>query len=313
MKTPKLDPRDKRVVNRLRRASNLSDWLISTGLFTLIAQWALGYNLVVTEAFDLSDITGSLRKILDATLPFLRREWPGIILALALYFWFWSYRTHTNAEMDILDGLYPEGQSPANWDKVTNKRFIHVLAVGIVTVFMLLAALLHHPTLFALIMVALSCQDIFGNEILRDNLRRIFAEFRCDLPEDDPRCALHAGRQVAARHYWLDRPQLLRIAVMMSATVLVLALTQLPASFPAQLAEIGLTGDRTRIIATLALAAIILGNELVMRNWRRVRDEELLTVEIAFDEAQSARAAAEKSAAGDLPATGGGDAVPPTA
>ena len=100
---------------------------------------------------------------------------------------------------------------------------------------------------------------------------------------------------------------------MMSATVLVLALTQLPASFPAQLAEIGLTGDRTRIIATLALAAIILGNELVMRNWRRVRDEELLTVEIAFDEAQSARAAAEKSAAGDLPATGGGDAVPPTA
>jgi hypothetical protein len=137
MKTPKLDPRDKRVVNRLRRASNLSDWLISTGLFTLIAQWALGYNLVVTEAFDLSDITGSLRKILDATLPFLRREWPGIILALALYFWFWSYRTHTNAEMDILDGLYPEGQSPANWDKVTNKRFIHVLAVGIVTVFII--------------------------------------------------------------------------------------------------------------------------------------------------------------------------------
>lgn len=67
---------------------------------------------------------------------------------------------------------------------------------------------------------------------------------------------------------------------------------------------IGLTGDRTRIIATLALAAIIVGNELVMRNWRRVRDEELLTVEIALDEAQSARAAAEKSAAGDLPATG---------
>lgn len=312
MKKPKLDPRDKRVVNRLRRASNLSDWLISTGLFTLIAQWALGYNDDFRKAFDLSDIAGSFWRVLETFLPFLQREWSGIILALALYFWFWSYRTHTNAEMDILDGLYPEGQSPANWDKVTNKRFITVLAVGIVVVFMLLAALLKHPTLFALIMVALSCQDIFGNEILRDNLRRIFAEFRCDLPEDDPRCALHAGRQATARHYWLDRPQLLRIALMMSATVLVLALTQLPASFPAQLASIGLTEERTKTIATLALAAIIVGNELVMRGWRKVRDEELLTVEIAFDAAQSARAEAAAAAGGDA-APGDSDPVAPTA
>jgi len=313
MKKPKPDPREKRVVNRLRHASNLSDWLISTGLFTLIAQWALGYNDDLTKAFDVSDIAGSFWRVLDTVLPFLQREWPGIILALALYFWFWSYRTHTNTEMDLLDGLYPEGQSPANWDKVTNKRFIHVLAVGIVVVFMLLAALLGHPTLFALIMVALSCQDIFGNEILRDNLRRIFAEFRCDLPDDDPRCALHAGRQLAARHYWLDRPQVLRIALMMTATVLVLALTLLPASFPAQLASIGLTDDRMKIIASLALAAIIVGNELVMRNWRKVRDEELLAVEIAFDEAQSARAMEETAVASRPAGPEGSDPIPPTA
>ena len=59
MKKPKRDPRDRRAVNRLRRASNLSDWLISTGLFTLIAQWALGYNDDFKKAFDLSDIAGS--------------------------------------------------------------------------------------------------------------------------------------------------------------------------------------------------------------------------------------------------------------
>ena len=314
MKKPKLDPRDKRVVNRLRRASNLSDWLISTGLFTLVAQWALGYNAEISKAFNPSDIVGSLRCIIDASYQFVLMEWSGLTLALALYFWFWSYRTHTSNEMDILDGLYPEGQAPANWDKVTNKRFIHVLAVGIVVVFMLLAALLKQPPLFALIMLVLSCQDIFANEILRDNLRRIFSEFRCDLPEDDPRCALHAGRQVAARHYWLDRPQLLRIALMMSATVLVLALTQLPASFPAQSMNIGLTDDRMKVIAALLLAGIIIGNELVMRAWRKVRDEELLTVEIAFEDAQSARATAESQAAAtDRGKREGGDGVPPPA
>lgn len=284
----KLDPRDKRVVNRLRRASNLSDWLISTGLFTIVAQWALGYPGVF-EGFDFDDLDRSLLIFAATNYWFLLEQWPGIFLAVTLYFWLWSYRAHTLNEMDILDGLYPEGQSPTDWEKVTNKRFVKVLAVGIVVVFVLLAALLNYPSLFALAMLALSCQDIFGNEILRENLRRIFAEFDCDLPDDDPRCALHLGRQAAARRYWLVRPHLLRIACMMVATLLVLALTVLPVSFPDHLASIGMTAATINNIATLALVVIILANELVMHRWRAARDEDLLSVEITFDEAQAAR------------------------
>lgn len=287
----KSDPRDKRVVNRLRRASNLSDWLISTGLFTIVAQWALGYPGVF-DGFDFDDLDRSLLILAATNYWFLLEQWTGIFLAVTLYFWLWSYRAHTLNEMDILDGLYPEGQSPTDWEKVTNKRFVKVLAVGIVVVFILLAALLNYPSLFALAMLALSCQDIFGNEILRENLRRIFAEYDCDLPDDDPRCALHLGRQAAARRYWLERPHLLRIACMMVATLLVLALTVLPVSFPEHLASIGMTAAKINNIATLALVVIILANELVMHRWRAARDEDLLSVEIAFDEAQAARDAA---------------------
>jgi len=303
MKKPKSDPRDKRVVNRLRRASNLSDWLISTGLFAIVAQWALGYPGVF-EGFDFDDFDHSLLIFAATNYWFLAEQWPGIFLAFALYFWLWSYRAHTLNEMDILDGLYPEGQSPTDWEKVTNKRYVKALAVGIVVVFVLLAALLNYPSLFALAMLALSCQDIFGNEIMRENLRRIFAEFDCDLPDDDPRCALHLGRQAAALRYWLGYPHLLRIACMMVATVLVLALTVLSASFPEHLAGIGMSAAKIKIIATLALIIIILTNELVMHRWRAARDEELLSVEIAFDEAQAARAAAaeaERPAAGSKP------------
>lgn len=278
------------MVSRLRRESNLSDWLIWTGFFALVAQWSLGYPGVFA-GFDFDDFDHSLRILVVANYWFLLEQWPGIILAVALYFWFWSYRTHTDNELDILESLYPEGQSPADWDKVTNKRLIRFLAVGIVVVFTVLAALLQYPALFALIMIGLSCQDIIGNEILRDNLRRTFAEFDCALPDSDPRCQLHAGRQLAARHYWLDRPQLLRIAVMLVATALVLALTLLPVSFPGQMSEIGLTKTRADIIATLALALIIFANEYVMRSWRKVRNDALLTVEIAFDEAQERRGA----------------------
>ncbi|MBN8631652.1 MAG: hypothetical protein J0L76_12430 [Rhodobacterales bacterium] len=223
---------------------------------------------------------------------FLLDQWPGIILAFALYFWFWSYRTHTQNEIEILDTLYPEGRSPSDWDKITNKRIVRYLAVGIVLVFMLLAALLQHPSLFALIMLALSCQDIIGNEILRDNLRRTFSDFDCNLPPDDPRCELYNGRQLAARHYWLDRPQLLRIAIMMIATVAILAFSLLPLSFAAQTSGFGLTMSLTATLTVLALACIIVANEFVMRRWRAARDDELLSVEIAFDEAMSARATA---------------------
>lgn len=282
-------------MNRLRRESNLSDWLISTGLFALVAQWALGYPGVF-DGFDTSDLSGSIQTLAIANYWFLLDQWPGIILAFALYVWFWSYRTHTQNEIEILDTLYPEGRSPTDWDKITNKRLVRYLAVGIVLVFMLLAALLPHPALFALIMLALSCQDIIGNEILRDNLRRTFAEFDCNLPPDDPRCELHNGRQLAARHYWLDQPQLLRIAIMMIATVVVLAFSLLPFSFAARTSDFGLTMSLTMTLAALALATIIVVNELVMRRWRAARDDELLSVEIAFDEAMSARAAAAASA-----------------
>jgi hypothetical protein len=278
-------------VNRLRRESSLSDWLISTGLFALVAQWALGYPGVFA-GFDASDLDRSLMILAVVNYWFLLDLWPGIILAFSLYFWFWSYRTHTQNEIEILDELYPEGRSPADWDRVTNKRLVRFLAVGIVLVFMLLAALLLHPALFALIMLALSCQDIIGNEILRDNLRRTFAEFDCHLPEDDPLCQLHTGRQTAARRYWLDHPQLFRIALMMMATVAVLAFSLLPFSFASQLSTVGLSAPLSAKLATLALSAIIVANEFVMHRWRADRDEELLAVEIAFDEAMSARAAA---------------------
>lgn len=314
MKTPKIDPREKRIVSRLRRESSFSDRLIGTGYFFAIAQWSLGYPGVFA-GFDLDDLTHSLRILIVANYWFLVEQWPGIILAFALYLWFWSYRTHTSNEIDILEGIYPEGQSPTDWDRITNRRLVRFLAIGLVVVFTILAALLQHPALFTLIMIGLSCQDLLGNEILRENLRRIFAEFDCKLPEDDPRCQLHAGRQLAARRYWLERPQLLRIAGMMAATAMVLAVTLLPILFPDELAQVGLTKARIDIIATLALALIIVANEYVMRNWRRVRDDELLQLEIVFAEAQAARtaqAAASQASSveigtpvdGDAPGTG---------
>ncbi len=61
------------------------------------------------------------------------------------------------------------------------------------------------------------------------------------------------------------------------------------------------------------VALIMIANELVMRNWRRVRDDELLTVEITFDEAQSAQALQEKAAASDQAPPGDGDPIPPAA
>lgn len=97
---------------------------------------------------------------------------------------------------------------------------------------------------------------------------------------------------------------MLRIAFMMVATVLVLALTVLPGSFPDPLASLGMTPATINVIATLALVVIILTNELVLHRWRAARDEELLSVEIVFDEAQAARAAAAAGAAADPGAQG---------
>lgn len=283
------------MVNQLRSASGLSDWLISTGLFGIVAQWGLGYPAFF-KGVDLGDLTGSLKSNWNQALAFAAQEWHGVILGLALYLWFWSYRYHTNAEMDLLDSLYPEGQSPADWGKVTNRRFIRVLAVGIVAVFLLMAALLGSVEIFALAMICLWCQDLLGNEIMRDNLGRILAENPPQLAGDPDLLQLYRARHAAARHYWLVQPQLRRIVLALAATAVALAVAFLPAFLERKFQFTGFGDSQATMVARLLLAGIIIANEATMRRWRTQREAALLEAEIIHDEARSARQAAAQTA-----------------
>lgn len=291
MKQRKADPRDRRVVNQLRRASGLSDWLISTGLFGLVAQWGLGYPQVFDD-FNLQNLRPSVAGALNETLSFAQREWSGIILALALYLWFWSYRAHTNHEMDLLDSLYPEGQAPADWGKITNRRYVRFLALGIVIVFLLMAAVLGSVTLFALAMICLWCQDLFGNEIMRDNLGRVLATHQPQVSGDDALLRLYQARHLAARNYWLDRPHLRRIVFALAGTALALAVSFLPAMLAREFGIDRFRQDSADVVARLAMAGIILANEATMRRWRATREAEWLEAEIALDTARKAATAA---------------------
>lgn len=292
MTTLRIDPREQRIVNRLRRALGLSDWIISTGFFGTVAQWALEYPRYLGR-FDVLALNFTLVDVLRATRDFAVDKWAGIVLALVLYFWFRSYRHHASKEIGIIETLYPAEQQPHDWDRITNRRFIHFLAVGIVVAFMLMAALLNRPGFFAMVMVCMWCQDLFGNEIVRDNLRRIFVEHPLELPENDPRLPLFAARQTAARQYWLERPQLRRILAAMVLTVLALALAVLGQTEAPVPDTAGSDRKAIHTAVTLLLAGIILTNEVVVRRWRRERDDRLLDAEIEFARKDEERRAAE--------------------
>ncbi len=137
---------------------------------------------------------------------------------------------------------------------------------------------------------------MFGNEILRDNLRRIFAEHDPALSPDDPTTTLFKMRQAAARHYWLELPQLRRIVFMMIVTIAALATSVAFHLHKEQLACWGYNVDAlTAVVDTsvqLVLAGIILANEAVMQNWRNKRDAALLDAEIVFADSQEASAKA---------------------
>lgn len=291
-KRPRHDPRDKRIVGKLRQASSLSDWIISTGMFGAVAQWALEYPKYLGR-FDVFTMDFGAADVAKASLAFAGDKWAGILLALALYSWFWGYRHNTNREMDILDGLYPSGQAPTNWDQITNRRYVRLLAVGIVAAFMIMAALLDAPHFFAMAMICLWCQDLFGNEILRENLRRILVEHPVTPSPDVALNNLHANRRKAAERYWLGRGQIKRIVVMMICTVLVLFLSLSPITHPAGALGLVPSPHAVHVVAQLLLAAIILGNEATMVVWRRDRDALLLDAEIEFADAKEAAAAVD--------------------
>ncbi|WP_322865237.1 hypothetical protein U5922_002910 [Aquicoccus sp. G2-2] len=272
------------VEENLRFYMSVSEGIIALGLFSFIFQ----RKLEVSTYFGPSGV--SAERFLDegfwAVVPvFLSEKWAELVFSLFILLWFFLYRTAVKSEMTILVTLYSRINPPHDWERTLGQRFIPLVSVGLTFAFFGLALTVDHVELFCVIMLLLSVQDALGNNILRRNLLRHFLDKRYNPHPSDLHAPFIQRRREVALDYWVWRPQIERIGLMMIGT-LIAFLT----AASAKLYGIRVWPNTAQFI----IMGIILTNEIVMGSWRVSRDRKLEQIEADQEDHERQMSATEE-------------------
>ena len=260
------------VHRKLIKAFGTSRGLIEFGLFGIIAALVLELPSFLTLSgayaqYQISaDLLSFIATLASGTLEFLSEKWPEVILALVIMRWFRNYRTAVENELNVLSHLFHASKRPNDWDKVTGKNLIQILSVVMVLTFVSMSAFLAFLPILFVIVLAMWVQDVLGNSTLQKNLRSHLANPDYQLEKDHRDFEYYERYQQIAKEYWLEKPQLERIVVLVFMTVLGLLM-----SISEQL--FGLKIHNSFPIAVLVFN--IIGNEVTMRTWREERDASI--------------------------------------
>ncbi len=251
----------------LRYYTRLSDLIVSAGLFSMI----FSFKLDVTEYFGGSSLT----EIADASFfsnlgNFLSSQWLLVIFAVFVFAWYLLYKIAVKNETEILVRLYSQFNPPQGWEDLIGQKWVPLLSVGITVAFLGMAWFIDDVTKFCLIMLLLNLMDVRGNNLMRQNLTRHFEDEKyIPHPEDLHKPFIMRRREVA-RDYWIWKPQIERITIMIFFTLLAFTLAS---------SEDVFGFDSWDWLPYLVIILTIIGNEYVMGKWRTERDNALDLIE----------------------------------
>ena len=256
----------KDVRERLQFHIDISEKIIALGLFSVLA----GQKLELEKYFgrvELSSVTRLIDTSIVSGLQLFVAE-KGLVALLALFttIWYFLYARAVRNEMDIIVDTFSRFNPPHDWEDIVGKNVIPLLSIGITVTFLALAWFIDNVKIYCLIVLVLNVLDIRGNNVLRQNLVRHFADQRFVPLDSDLHKSFIMRRRAAAEDYWINKPQLERIGIFMIATASAFLVSVSDAAF-----GVGVWPG----FAYLLLAASIMANEAVMYMWRRQRNAVL--------------------------------------
>ena len=261
--------RELTVEENLQKYLGFSEGLIAFGFFG----YAIKGKLNMPEYFG--DAPLNFQRLSDPgfwpqTRAFISGEWPILIFAFFVIGWFFLYRAAVKNEMLILVDLYSKTNPPKDWEKLTGANAVPLLALGLTIAFIGLAWTIDRLEIFCIIMLVLSIQDAYGNNMLRENIVKHFLQPQFDPDQSDDLSPFILERRKVALDYWVWKPQLARIGFMMIGTVVAFLTATSQQVFDYNL------GTYTPHVIIIG---IILANEWTMDRWRTERDLALEDIE----------------------------------
>jgi len=253
----------------LRQAYGLVDKITSIFSFSAIIAYILDFRKPFTGV-SLSPLT--LQAVQEIALNFLdliqASAWP-LCLALVTLIWLLRYKTANRNELEIIVGCFSRLVPLPEWNALHGSKIVRWLARGLILIFLLLAALVNQIELYAIVVYLWAIGDLLGNASIQRNIMLLFRDKRYDPPPDDPTRDLILRRRAVAESYWIGRPQLVRITIMLAVVSCAIMLTGsiLTAELP-----------HKREIAYVIIMGAILVNTTIMAAWRQSRDADLANI-----------------------------------
>lgn len=268
----------KDVRERLQFHISISEKIIALGLFSVLA----GKKLELEKYFgrvELASVTNLIdTSILQGLQLFVVEKGLVALLALFTTVWYFLYARAVRNEMGIIVDTFSRFNPPHDWEQVVGRNIIPLLSVGITVTFLALAWFIDNIRVYCLILLVMNVLDIRGNNVLRQNLVKHFADERFIPADTDLHKEFILRRRAAAEEYWINKPQLERIGMFMIATV---------GAFLVSVSDAVFGVPVWQGLAYGLLFVSIISNEVVMHRWRRQRNAVL--DRISDDEAQANR------------------------
>ena len=262
----------KDVEQRIRFQIGISNTIIASGLFTIICveKLQLIKYFGTDEALELAKQTIE-PDFLDKLLKFSQDMWLTTFLALFTFAWYIFYRKAVNNEMDIIVQLYSRFKPPHDWENVVGRQWFPFLAIFLTVAFLGLAWFVDRIEIYCVVLVIINVLDIRGNTVIRQNLSKHFADERYLPSDSDLHKPFIMRRRAIAEEYWIRKPQLERIGLMMIAYML---------AFLTIYSKDIIGVPIWKEISYAIVMVTIFFNEMTMIRWRRERDNELEKVEL---------------------------------
>lgn len=249
----------------------ISDFIISAGLFSLI----LNNKLEIENYFGSINIVDFLFSLSTTSFwfqisVFLSEKWLLLLFSLFIFVWFLTYKRAVKNEMKIIVSLYSSFKPPHDWEKTIGKKWIPILSVGITGAFLGMVWSVDNIQLFCAITLFLNVLDVRGNNIVRQNLIRHFKDPKFIPTDIDPYKKFIMKRREIAEDYWIWKPQIERIGLMMMGVV---------AAFIAASSEKIFAVPIWDEVPYFMLIIVISANEITMMKWRIKRDGGLIAID----------------------------------
>lgn len=249
------------VESRLRFLANASA-LLSLGALIFILRYKIDFD----NFFPTRDALASW----NSWRRLVRQEGSSLFLAACVVLWLLAWRRAYMRELMIGASLFSLARTPRDLTNVRAAELWPVLALAFNLSFLAMAWFVDNIFFFSILVSAIIIIDILSFWMTRTNLYKYLRDPKYAPAESDEHREFILRRRIIVEEYIFGQRHGLRIGSC--------ALLALVACFVSAAREIGWASSPI-VVAYVAIALAVFGNEAVLTRMRAVRDAKLATVD----------------------------------